>query len=299
MMIDPPDLNYQVTHVTRYAYSEQVPVCHNLVHLAPRELPYQRCAKYQPTVNPEPLSITERDDYCGNRVEYFSIHDPHAAMTVSANSHLVLSPRPVVEPRKSPPWESVVQQVAEDCSYSGLDARQYLFASPYTRLERRFADYARESFGVGRPVWEAALELTARLHKDFRYDPRSTTVHSSLDEVMAQRSGVCQDFAHLQIACLRSLGLPARYVSGYLRTLAPPGKPRLIGVDASHAWLSLYGGPQCGWVDFDPTNNQIPGTDYLTVAWGRDYADVCPIQGVVIGGGLHTMSVSVNVELLP
>ena len=157
------------------------------------------------------------------------------------------------------------------------------------------AAYAKESFPAGRPILQATADLTRRIYEDFEYRPQSTDVNTQVAEVFGKRVGVCQDFAHLQIACLRSLGLAARYVSGYLRTIPPPGKPRLVGADASHAWLGVYCGGDVPWIDFDPTNNMIPDTDHVAVAYGRDYGDVCPVQGVFVGGGDHTLSVSVDV----
>jgi transglutaminase-like putative cysteine protease len=180
-------------------------------------------------------------------------------------------------------------------SEGALAVRQFVFDSPHVAAGGELAEYARESFMPRRPWLAAALDLLARIHRDFLYDPTATNVTTPLASVMAMRRGVCQDFAHLQIGCLRSLGLPARYVSGYLLTTPPPGQPRLAGADASHAWLAAWC-PEFGWVDFDPTNNVVPSLAHVTVAWGRDYSDVCPIKGVFVGGGQHSVAVSVNVE---
>ncbi|QDV52226.1 transglutaminase family protein [Gimesia fumaroli] len=288
-------MKYKITHTTKYAYSQAVPVCHNLVHLAPRELPHQKCHEFKLLIHPDPFSITNRKDYFGNDVSYFSIDQPHLGLTVTATSHVVVSPIPKVPENETPPWESIVTQLEKDRSPETLDAYQFVFNSAGVKLFPGLLDYVKVSFVKDRPILAAVTDLTARIYQDFKYDPRATTVHTEINEVFEQRHGVCQDFAHFQIGCLRSLGLAARYVSGYLRTEPPPGKPRLVGADASHAWLSVYCGEKAGWIDLDPTNNVPASTDHVTVAWGRDYYDVCPIQGTIVGGGEHRMNVSVDV----
>tara|TARA_R110002111_G_scaffold262289_1_gene337852 strand:+ start:147993 stop:148904 length:912 start_codon:yes stop_codon:yes gene_type:complete len=287
-------MKYKVTHTTKYAYSQAVPVCHNLIHLAPRTLPHQVCHDYKLLVHPEPFSISNRKDYFGNDVSYFSIDQAHLGLAVTATSRVTVSPIPEVSEAETPSWETVVKELANDRSPEGLDADQFVFDSRGVKHFPALVDYAKVSFEKDRPILSAALDLTSRIYKDFKYDPRATTVHTEIHEVFEERHGVCQDFAHFQIGCLRSIGLAARYVSGYLRTEPPPGKPRLVGADASHAWLSVYCG-KAGWVDMDPTNNVRASTDHITVAWGRDYYDVCPIQGTIVGGGEHKMSVSVDV----
>ncbi len=288
-------MKYKITHSTKYAYSQAVPVCHNLVHLAPRSLPHQICNEFNLLIHPEPFHICNRQDYFGNDVSYFSIDQAHLGLTVTATSRVIVSPTPKVSENKTPAWETVVRQLQKDRSGEGLNAYQFVFNSRGVKLFPDLRDYAEQSFQEDRPVLSAVRDLTARIHKDFTYDPRATTVNTAINEVFEQRHGVCQDFAHLQIGCLRSLGLAARYVSGYLRTEPPAGKPRLVGADASHAWLSVYCG-KAGWIDMDPTNNVPGSTDHITVAWGRDYYDVCPIQGTIVGGGEHRMNVSVDVS---
>lgn len=290
-------MKYKITHTTKYTYTEPVPVCHNLVHLAPRELTHQYCYDFALLLSPAPPDRRQRFDYFGNQIDYFSIHEAHLGLTVTASSIVEVLPTPAVELSQTLPWDVVTARLRSDVTPAGLANYQFLFPSRHVVLGDVYAEYARQSFLPNRPVLEAAVELTTRIHRDFRYDPRATHVHSTLEEVFRERAGVCQDFAHFEIACLRSIGLAARYVSGYLRTTPPPGRPRLVGSDASHAWLSLWCGP-LGWVDLDPTNKVIPGVDHVTVAWGRDYADVCPIQGVVIGGGQHLMAVEVDVATL-
>ena len=310
-------MKYKITHTTKYAYTEAVSVCHNQVHLAPRDMPSQQCEMFRLLIHPTPADRGRRIDYFGNHVDYFSIHEAHRGLTVTANSRVTVKPPPTVDVAASRPWEDVVRELRADLSPAGLDAFQYVF-DPSTNamgpnlhpsgrtngyangqfdsaaLDRQILDYVRPSFPAGRPVLEAARDLTRRIHTDFVYDPKATTVFTSVAEALRLRRGVCQDFALVEIACLRAMGLAARYVSGYLRTEPPPGRPRLIGADASHAWASLYAGA-LGWVDFDPTNDVLPGEDHITIAWGRDYNDVCPIQGVFVGGGQHAMSVAVDI----
>lgn len=290
-------MKYKVTHTTKYVYTDAVSVCHNQVHLAPRESTRQKCSWHRLLIHPEPAERGKRLDYFGNPVDYFSIHDSHLGLTVTATSQVEVLPRVVASEDKSPTWETVAAVAREDRSPAGLIVHQFLYDSPCVRQLPELRAFAEPSFPTGRSIVEAATDLNARIHTEFAYDPRATTVNTPLEQVLKQRRGVCQDFAHLAIGCLRAMGLPARYVSGYLRTIPPPGQPRLVGADASHAWLSVYCGP-LGWVDLDPTNNVLPTTDHLTVAWGRDYSDVCPIQGVFVGGGQHTMTVSVDVEPL-
>jgi transglutaminase-like putative cysteine protease len=194
----------------------------------------------------------------------------------------------------SPPWETVVETLPDDHSDDGLDAYQFVFSSERVATSREFADYARQAFPLGRPLLEAACDLMRQIHRDFSFDKKATEVSTPVEAFFQERRGVCQDFAHLQIACLRSLRLPARYVSGYLRTQPPAGRPRLVGADASHAWCSAWC-PGAGWIDFDPTNDCVPEDGHITVAWGRDYSDVSPIHGVLLGGAKHTLDVGVDV----
>lgn len=245
-------------------------------------------------IHPEPVDFCDREDYYGNRVSFFSIDQAHRGLTVTAASQVTVSTTPETDAATTPPWEKVVERLRTDRSADTFDAYQFVSASPSVPPLSALRKYAETSFTTSRPILEAAIDLTSRIYHDFTYSPRSTTIHTPISEVFEKRRGVCQDFAHLQISCLRSLGLAARYVSGYLRTLPPPGKPRLVGADASHAWLSIYCGA-AGWVDLDPTNNSRVRTDHITVAWGREYSDVCPIQGVIVGGGDHSMHVSVDV----
>lgn len=288
-------MRYRIRHTTKYAYSDTVAVCHNLVRLAPRAFGGQTLDSYRLIVSPDPADLTKRIDLFGNRVEFFSIQRAHQTLTLTAISDVEVHEPTATEETASPAWETVRDSLRNVADADAFKAYRFVFPSVHAPRNATLRDYAAASFTPGRPILEAATEFTSRMHADFEYDPRATTVSTPVLEAFNARAGVCQDFAHVAIACLRSLGLAARYVSGYLRTIPPPGKPRLVGADASHAWLSVFCGP-VGWVDFDPTNDCIPGTDHITVAIGRDYADICPIQGVFVGGGTHTMAVSVDVE---
>jgi transglutaminase-like putative cysteine protease len=215
-------------------------------------------------------------------------------LTVTARSRVAVGPSLIPDAAETPAWESVRGWCRSDRSAPFLEAAEFTFASPLVPGETGFTQYAQESFPRGRPILEAVLELTARIHRDFRFDPTATTVATPLAQVLARRRGVCQDFAHLEIACLRGLGLPARYVSGYLETVPPPGQPRLLGADASHAWIAFFC-PGLGWIDADPTNNVLPSLQHITLGWGRDYSDVAPIHGVLVGGEEHALTVGVDV----
>ncbi len=287
-------MKYRITHTTKYAYLEAVPVCHNLIRLRPRNLPYQSCHQFQLLVHPEPGEISTRKDYFGNHVSYFSIEQPHHGLTISASSDVQVVEQDRMAASKSAPWETIADSFRANVFPKSIDVYQYVPWSKHIQPFAALTRYAARSFRRGRPIVEAVMDLTGRIFRDFKYDPRATTIQTPITEVFEKRHGVCQDFAHLQIGCLRSLGIPARYVSGYLRTIPPPGKPRLVGADASHAWLSAYCG-EAGWIDVDPTNDALVSTDHITVAWGRDYNDVSPIQGVIVGGGEHKMQVSVDV----
>jgi transglutaminase-like putative cysteine protease len=234
-------------------------------------------------------------DFFGNPVSVFTIREPHNELKIEALSQVALDDHPAGWPEHSPSWEEATRSLPADLSVEGLDAYQFVFESPRVRPGAEFAEYACQSFVPDRPLTEALLDLTARIHEEFCFDAKATNVRTSPEEVLRQKRGVCQDFAHFQVACLRSLGLPARYVSGYLRTYPPPGRARLAGADASHAWVSVYC-PGAGWLDVDPTNNLIPSQSHITLAWGRDYGDVSPVRGVILGGRDHKVEVAVDME---
>ncbi|MFO1370961.1 MAG: transglutaminase family protein [Candidatus Competibacteraceae bacterium] len=292
-------MKYTITHCTCYHYSSGVALCHNEARLLPRETPWQICQPSRTTIRPRPALFAERQDFFGNRVLYFAIQDIHQQLDVQVVTEVqVLNTRPFNETTASLPWEHAFKALWEDSDEEIIEARQFALDSPFVVASAAFREYAEPSFPPGRPLLEAAVDLTQRIHQEFTYDPHFTTVATPLNEVLQKRRGVCQDFAHLGIACLRALGLAARYISGYLETLPPPGKVRLVGADASHAWLAVYV-PGTGWAEFDPTNNCMPKEQHVTLAWGRDYGDVAPLKGVMTGGGSHSLEVSVDVAPHP
>ncbi len=289
---------YRVRHETIYDYSDPVSVSHHIVRLKPRSLPAQTCRFSEISITPAPPApATTHLDYFGNPVTSFTLQEPHNRLTVTALSELEVHAAAPPDFTQSPAWEQVRETLPSDHSWNGLTAYQYVFDSARAAAKPALASYARESFPERRPLMACVLDLTQRIHRDFRFDSKATEVNTPTETVFEKRRGVCQDFAHLQIACIRSLGLPARYVSGYLRTLPPPGRARLVGADASHAWCSAWC-PVLGWVDFDPTNNCVSSDGHVTVAWGRDYSDVSPIHGVLLGGARHTLHVGVDVTPL-
>jgi transglutaminase-like putative cysteine protease len=285
---------YAVTHSTVYQYSESAALGHNVLHLEPRPHPRQTVQDLALQIDPPSQVTHRRVDYFGNPVCYFSIQQPHRRLCVVARCRVAVTPPAPLEPKDSLPWHEVVLRLRAAADPGERDAYAFVFESPYVPRDSALADYAAESFPPGRPLLAAVQDLTTRIHRDFRYDRRATTVATPMREVLARRAGVCQDFAHLEIGCLRALGLAARYISGYLVTEPPPGEERLIGTDASHAWVSVFC-PDLGWIDFDPTNDQMPTDRHITLAWGRDYDDVSPVRGIVLGGGRSTLTVSVDV----
>ncbi|MDX1962780.1 MAG: transglutaminase family protein [Pirellulales bacterium] len=290
-------MKYKVTHSTVYQYSESVPLCHNEVHLTPREHGRQYCLSHRLAVRPAPARLEHTRDYFGNHRSLFTIQEGHQRLAVTAVSKVEVLPPVGVKGEQTSPWETVRDRLNSVHPPLHLESRQYLYDSPHIIRSRELAEFAEVSFPSGRLWLDGVTDLMDRIFHEFTYDPAATNISTPLHQVLAMRRGVCQDFAHLMIGGLRALGLSARYVSGYLLTMPLPGQPKLIGADASHAWLSAYS-PETGWVDFDPTNNCIPSVDHITLAWGRDYSDVCPIKGVFIGGGQHGLTVSVDVSPL-
>jgi transglutaminase-like putative cysteine protease len=286
---------YKIVHRTTYKYKYPVSLGSHVACLKPRSIRRHCLRQSELTIKPTPASISERVDYFGNHLCYFTVEEPHDELIVEARSEVVMEDRAASSPARSPAWEDVAAALPRDQYPDVLEAYQFRFESPRIRLKAEFAAYALQSFTPGRPIHEALLDLTARMHADFRFDSKVTTVRTPIEEVFLKRRGVCQDFAHVQIACLRSINLAARYVSGYLRTYPPPGQPRLVGADASHAWVSCYC-PGTGWFDVDPTNNVVPSNGHVTLAWGRDFGDVSPLHGLILGGGVHTLKVAVDLE---
>jgi transglutaminase-like putative cysteine protease len=285
---------FDVSHRTTFSYSQNVSISHHLLHLSPRPGPWQICNRHSLMIEPPPTIMREERDYFGNPTTYLTIETPHDELSIIARSNVEVTAPPERAPAATPAWDGIASALARATERERLDAYQFAFDSPFVASGDAVRDYAAPSFPAGRPVLEGAIELMHRIHADFRYEGGVTDVYTPIETVLADRRGVCQDFAHLFIAGLRSLGIPARYVSGYLMTRPPAGGERLVGADASHAWLSVWV-PEAGWVDLDPTNDLLPGDQHVTVAWGRDYGDVSPINGMVLGGGAHAVAVAVDV----
>lgn len=290
-------MKYRIVHTTSYDYESTISVSHNRVILTPRDCNWVRSLWHRLTVHPAPHWSVKRNDIFGNLVHVFGIEEGHSTLTVTAASQLEVRGQALPSPSESPNWESLVARQTDRLTSEEADLEMvpFRFRSPKIEPSESFATYGRISFAAKRPILEAAAELNAQIFHDFKYDKDSTDVQTPIEKAFEQRRGVCQDFAQIQVAVLRSLGLSARYVSGYLRTLPPPGKERLVGADQSHAWVSLYCGRELGWVDLDATNNIFCGQDHIPIAWGRDYTDVIPFRGVFLGDGRHKLDVSVDV----
>lgn len=285
-----------VVHETAYDYSPMVRTAQHMAHLKPRVTPTQQLLSHRLTVSPRPARQTESIDVYGNTRSFFSLQFSHEWLRVQAESLVLTSVPP--EPGDSVPWEEAAERMRYRRGMRYDPASEFAFASPYVPRDEAFVAYAQPAFAPGRPLLDAARDLMHRIHEDFEYAPATTDVNTPALEALEARRGVCQDFAHIMLGCLRSLGLPARYVSGYLLTEPAPGKPRLVGSDASHAWVAVYlpgaDGPGT-WADLDPTNDRAPGEDYVTLAIGRDYSDVSPMRGVIHGGANHSLRVAVTV----
>jgi transglutaminase-like putative cysteine protease len=283
-------VRYRIDHETRYVYSSSVSTSQHVACLRPRELAWQHVRSHALTIDPAPARVGHRVDYFGNSLAHFELLRPHRELQVVSRAIVDVHSRTATAPdiRLSPPWDAAVSPAPR------VEDEQFGYASPYVVIAPELEQFARASFPPGRSVLGGAIDLMHRIHAEFRFDPSATTVTTPVTRVLAERHGVCQDFAHLQISCLRALGLRARYVSGYLLTDPPAGQPRLIGADASHAWVSVRC-PHHGWVDLDPTNDVIVDRRHVTIAWGRDYGDVSPLRGVLLGGAEHTLTVGVSV----
>jgi transglutaminase-like putative cysteine protease len=285
---------FRIVHRTNYRYNAPVSRARNEAHLRPRDTDVQQCLASELVVEPTPTSWTERSDFFGNPVVSFAVDGPFEELTITSTSSVSVTANERM-PTSGPPWDHARDSLNEDLSPDVLAVREFCFESPLVPLSAAVRAYAEPSFPAGRPLVDAVSDLTERIFENFVYDPGFTTVTTPIEDVLRFRRGVCQDFAHLAIGCMRSMGLAARYVSGYLETAPPPGGERTIGADASHAWLAVFV-PGDGWLDVDPTNDQIVGTSYVTTAWGRDYSDVSPLKGIVFGGGSsHALDVSVDV----
>jgi len=285
-----------IIHETHYRYSAPVVLSQQLLHLTPRTLPWQTCERHRISVEPPAGEMAEREDYYGNRTVHLLIAAPHESLVVRAESEVTVRPR--ARERRSAPkvaWETVRARLHSLEGRPLAEPAEFLYESPHIERLRELTDYAQKSFTARRGMLEAASDLARRIHRDFTFDRTATSVSTPLKQVLRDRRGVCQDFAHLMIGCLRGIGLSACYVSGYILTAPPPGRQRLVGADASHAWVSVYCGERAGWVDIDPTNNCLVADSHVTLGWGRDFGDVTPMRGVILGGGTQTLAVRVTV----
>lgn len=293
-MLNTADTVLHISHVTHYDYASRVDLAMHLLHLQPLSRADQQLEDFRLDIDPPATRNQASLDYFGNPQHHLTLTTPHHALTVRAESRVRRLAAAMPNPSISPAWESVRAAMRYRAGQPWLPAAEFCFPSAFVPLHPAFQAYAQLEFTPGRPLLEAAIGLMARIHHEFTYATASTDLTTPALEAFSRRQGVCQDFAHIMIACLRSLGLPARYVSGYLLTQPPPGQPRLLGVDASHAWLAVWC-PQHDWVELDPTNNLIAAQSHAVIACGRDYADVAPLRGVIQGGGSHTLSVAVSV----
>jgi transglutaminase-like putative cysteine protease len=288
---------YQIFHDTCYHYDSPVSLAQQLAHLWPRKCDWQRCTDQQLLISPDPTARRDELDVFGNPLTRLAFERPHDELQVNAQLTVEVLARPVLDFNQSPAWEltrDALTYSSQPLSAELLEACRYRFQSPYVHLKRSFVEFSQSCFPPGRPLLLGVQDLMQKIFSEFTFDAEATQVATPLVEVLERRRGVCQDFAHLMLACVRSRGLAARYISGYLLTQPPPGQPRWIGADASHAWVSVFC-PVLGWVDFDPTNNVQPALEHITLAWGRDFSDVSPLRGVILGGGNHDPEVRVTV----
>jgi transglutaminase-like putative cysteine protease len=291
-------VRYRVRHETAYDYSGEVVHAHHLLHLQPRDMSHQRCSAYALHLDPQPTTSVASTDGFGNPVQRLEFDRPHRRLAVVADMTIEVHQRQHLKLQHKEPWERVrnrLAYVARPPEEEQLEAGRYRAESPHVRIKQMFTEYGVDCFTTGRPIVEATQALMMKLHRDMTYAPGATDIATPLTQILAKRRGVCQDYAHLMIASLRSRGLAARYVSGYLRTIPRDGTERLLGADASHAWVAVWC-PPSGWIEFDPTNGVRAGLDHIALAWGRDFGDVSPLRGVIVGGGRHTLSVRVAVR---
>ena len=295
-MVD--QVTYQITHETRYEYAAAVSLSQQHLHLSPGSNQFQHCDAHWIDIVPSPSETVFANDYFGNRTQYVAIAQSHDSLLITAQSTVSLSARPTLELlNQSVAWEQARDEFAQIVDRSKapetLEPLKYLFESPHVQLSDDLATYASQSFTPNAMVLAAAYDLMQRIYRDFTFDAEATDISTPLATLMQIKRGVCQDFAHLMIGCLRSIGLSCRYVSGYILTHPAPGKPRLVGADASHAWVSVYC-PSIGWVDFDPTNQCMVNLEHVTLGWGRDFSDVSLLRGVMRGSGEQELKVSVT-----
>jgi transglutaminase-like putative cysteine protease len=287
-------MRYRIRHSSAYRYGADIVLAHHLAHLTPRAVPNQQVTAFRMDIEPRPSVIAGNEDYFGNPVTYFELHEPHMRLSIRTEFEVEVASPALSAADMDTPWERLAGALANPQDAAARAASVFAYGSDMVAVGPELLAYALPSFPAGRPIGAAALDLTNRINREFTFDPGATTIATPVAEVLEKRRGVCQDFAHLQIGCLRALGLSARYVSGYLRTIPPPGRPRAVGADVSHAWLAVW----CGedrWLDLDPTNGRPGSTDLVTLAWGRDYGDVSPTSGVILGSSIQYLTVSVDV----
>ena len=292
-------MRYRVRHSTHYSYTARVTSCYNVAYVLPRDTRRQKCISSRVTVSPQPAIARSRTDYFGNQAYHFEIQRPHKELVITVESEIRVSQLGQgLNLDLGISYEQALNQIRDDRAKQTLNAREYLLDSPMVEATDELAEYAKPSFILDRPLKSCVADLTSRIFNDFTYDPDFTTIATPLAEVLEHRRGVCQDFAHLQVGCLRAVGIPAKYVSGYIETLPAPGEEKLVGADATHAWVAYFC-PDEGWVEFDPTNDTAANNQHIVTALGRDYLDVTPVKGVIFGGGKNPqLSVSVDVARL-
>lgn len=291
-------MHYRIKHITEYLYHSRVSHCFNMAHLTPRNTDRQRCLNSEVKVSPNPASYSYRVDYFENTAYHFEIQRPHSKLVITSNSEVETSVQGIQDVRQGISCRDARHVMYQSRNADVLMAREYMMDSPMVRVSEELKAYAEPVFEDDKPLLQAVQELTNKIFTEFEYSPASTTIATPLHEVMSIRKGVCQDFAHLMIGCLRSLGYATRYVSGYLETLPPPGQEKLVGADATHAWIQVFS-PGEGWFEFDPTNDCMAGEQHIVTGWGRDFYDVTPLCGVIFGGGENpVLSVSVDVRRL-
>jgi transglutaminase-like putative cysteine protease len=288
-------LIYKLRHLTTYRYQAPVNFTRCALRLSPADTAVQHALENEIQITPRPSTTSTRVGAFGERVMVITVETPHRELKIEARSRVSVDRPALASDQPAPPWEDVRDDACAARSLDFGSPAHFLFPTAMTPLLDAFTNYGRDCFPAGAPIVAAAAALSARIHRDFAYDPKATVVSTPAIKAFAARRGVCQDFAHIMIAALRGLGLPAAYVSGYLRTAPPPGKARLVGADATHAWVSLWCGEDLGWIDFDPTNALVVGDDHIQLAVGRDYADAAPIDGVIVGGGEQNIKVAVDV----
>lgn len=289
-------MRFRVRHITHYKYAQRVTRCYNLANVVPRNTERQRCLKNHVAVSPLPASAHKRTDYFGNKTYHFEIQKPHTELIITADSEIQISDRDNEQDLDlGASYGEALTQLRHATNQESLNAREFLLNSPMIEFNEQLAEYARPSFVLDRSLKSCVTDLTSRIFTDFAYDPHFSTIATPLADVLEHKKGVCQDFAHLQVGCLRAMGIPARYVSGYIETLPKPGEKKLVGTDATHAWIAYFC-PDEGWVEFDPTNNTLAMSQHIVTAFGRDYYDVTPVKGVFFGGG-NTPILDVSVDV--